>query len=290
MLEDAENTEDQLRMMEVWFRDNYEDPAERTPYESAEGGYIWIWGGPYNAHDVLQNEFGGSIPDALIERLADELSGECPEWAPIPSEDDYDQSLFEVVSANEDALHTFEEAISAIEGLLSQSVDVPLAQSLYRLLYANVVTALETYLSDTFINTVMANQRLMRRFVETTPEFGKRTVPYNSVLRHAEEVPTEVKRYLLDVVWHNLAKVQAMYRDTLEIDFGATIKNVARAIPVRHDIVHRNGKRKDGMPVFVSVAEVEQLIHHVRELVTAIDAEYRLHEYELDAEDHHPDF
>jgi len=40
----------QLETMEVWFRSMYEDPAERTPYESREGGYIevvWLfWTAP----------------------------------------------------------------------------------------------------------------------------------------------------------------------------------------------------------------------------------------------------
>lgn len=29
-------------VMRSWFLSNYEDPAENTPYESAEGGYIYI--------------------------------------------------------------------------------------------------------------------------------------------------------------------------------------------------------------------------------------------------------
>ncbi|MET3972872.1 hypothetical protein ABIB94_007871 [Bradyrhizobium sp. JR7.2] len=39
---------DQKReVMIQWFSANYEDPAVSTPYESAEGGYQYIWGGPY---------------------------------------------------------------------------------------------------------------------------------------------------------------------------------------------------------------------------------------------------
>jgi hypothetical protein len=48
-IEDA-SKEDQMELMEEWFRKHFEDPAERTPYESAEGGYIYIWGGPFDAH------------------------------------------------------------------------------------------------------------------------------------------------------------------------------------------------------------------------------------------------
>ena len=34
------NRETQKEVMRNWFFDNYEDPVERTPYESREGGYI----------------------------------------------------------------------------------------------------------------------------------------------------------------------------------------------------------------------------------------------------------
>ena len=34
----------------IW---NFEDPANETPYESSEGGYIYIWGGPYDALEQL---------------------------------------------------------------------------------------------------------------------------------------------------------------------------------------------------------------------------------------------
>ena len=40
-----------------WFHERYEDPAERLPYVSAEGGYQWIYGGPYDAREVLGDNF-----------------------------------------------------------------------------------------------------------------------------------------------------------------------------------------------------------------------------------------
>ena len=47
--------ETQVKVMEPWFYQNFEDPAEKTPYVSAEGGYQWIWGGPYDASEVLSS-------------------------------------------------------------------------------------------------------------------------------------------------------------------------------------------------------------------------------------------
>ncbi len=33
--------EEQIETMRAWFLENFEDPVERTPYESREGGYIY---------------------------------------------------------------------------------------------------------------------------------------------------------------------------------------------------------------------------------------------------------
>lgn len=255
--------DDQREVMETWFRSRYEDPAERTPYD---GGYVWIWGGPYDAEEELRSEFEEVVPEKIIEDLAESLSQECSDWAPVPSDDDYDHSLLAVVSANADSFPTLKEALGTVARLMKIKSDTTDEQALNRLLYANVIAALETYLSDSFINRVVPDQALLRKFLETTPEFQKRTIPYSDVFKAADDAREEAKKYLLDVVWHNLAKVQAMYRDTLGIDFGDKLAAVARAIPKRHDIVHRNGKDKDGVAVAITKKDVAALSAAVQTL------------------------
>ena len=49
------------KLMMQWFHQNYEDPAENTSYVSAEGGYLWNHGGPYDARDELDAMFGGLV-------------------------------------------------------------------------------------------------------------------------------------------------------------------------------------------------------------------------------------
>src|SRR5215831_15970840 len=93
-LSDADR-ETQLETMRNWFYGHYTDPVENTPYESAEGGYIYIWGGPYDPEDVLQNEFSGDVPDEVIDELVDELRGITHEWTGNPDEHAVDDYLFE---------------------------------------------------------------------------------------------------------------------------------------------------------------------------------------------------
>ena len=66
--------ETQLEVMRNWFFSIYEDPVENTPYESIEGGYIYIWSGPYEASEELADEFGGIVPDEIIDALVSELN------------------------------------------------------------------------------------------------------------------------------------------------------------------------------------------------------------------------
>jgi len=69
-----------------WFYRNFEDPTQETPYNSEEGGYLFIWGGPYNAHEELSDEFGALVPERRIQEIADEIENEdgINDWAPGP--------------------------------------------------------------------------------------------------------------------------------------------------------------------------------------------------------------
>lgn len=79
--------EEMKERMREWFFTYYEDPAQNCPYESKEGGYFYIWGGPYDARDVLTDQFSGEYPDEIIEELVQELEAECWNWSGKPSKD-----------------------------------------------------------------------------------------------------------------------------------------------------------------------------------------------------------
>ncbi|MDE4139992.1 P-loop NTPase fold protein [Phaeobacter gallaeciensis] len=71
--------------MVQWFHALYEDPQNETPYDSEDGRYIYVYGGPYDASEVLQNEFGNQVSDHLIEQAVAEIEGDGTlEWAPSP--------------------------------------------------------------------------------------------------------------------------------------------------------------------------------------------------------------
>ena len=91
-----------IEAMVEWFHANFEDPAQETPYDSGDGGYQYIWGGPYEAAGELADAFPDA-GDELISRAADEIqSGGLFDWAPAgsrvqpddePDDDDYREPL-----------------------------------------------------------------------------------------------------------------------------------------------------------------------------------------------------
>lgn len=101
----------QADVMRSWFRSRFEDPAERTPFESKEGGYQWIQGGPYSAHEELGNEFGGSENQGAIEDLVRELENECVQWSPTEQPGDYEDFYCDASVDNLDVYKKLQWAI-----------------------------------------------------------------------------------------------------------------------------------------------------------------------------------
>lgn len=266
--------ETQLDVMRQWFHANYEDPVENTPYESAEGGYIYIWGGPYEPFEELEAEFGGIVPEKVIQELADELREITWEWTGHPEYDDVDDFLFESIAETSEHHKSFEESLGNVERLLSVDVSAPGKQHLLRLLFVNVITAVETYLSDLFISTVGKDKALLRRFVETTPEFKTEKISVSEVFKTADEIEKKARSYLMDVVWHHLGRVKPMFKDTLDLSFPNDMRDLFKAILIRHDLVHRNGKMKDGGEHTISEANVRTLIEQAKKFVAHIDTQW----------------
>ena len=73
-------------------------------------------------------------------------------------------------------------------------------------------------------------------------------------------------------------RVKPMYEKTLNIKFPHHLGEVFRAILIRHDIVHRNGKTKDGKELVITQEKVKSLIEIVKQLVQQIDNQLIKHD------------
>ena len=80
------SSQEQVAHMVGWFSRMYEDPIQETPYDSEGKGYLYMWGGPFNARDELWEEFGDLVSDDVIQAAVSEVERDGTiEWAPTGS-------------------------------------------------------------------------------------------------------------------------------------------------------------------------------------------------------------
>jgi len=159
------------------------------------------------------------------------------------------------------------EALDLIEQLRGHAN----SSLLSKLLFANAITLLEKYLSDTLIFAVVNFPPIMRRLVEADSEFGRSKIETKDIFRRHERLKIDVVAYLENLMYHNLNKVKHLYLASLRVEFPSEIDFIYRAINDRHDIVHRNGRRKDGSIVSPDLESVKELLLRILELVRVID-------------------
>ena len=267
----------QREVMSDWFHEHFQDPVECCPHDSGEGGYQYIYGGPYEPHEVLVQEFDGIVSFRVIEELADKLADQSWQWSGRDSDtdDDWDPNLsnyyFQSLKTSAGPLVEFQRSIEEVQTLLKGPiVDGGAGQCLLRLLYVNVITALESYLADFFSSAITEHKELFRRFVEINPEFEKEKLPFNDIFKAWEGLDARVKAYLVEIVWHHLGRIKPMFRDALGVEF-PDADELFKAVLVRHDIVHRNGKKKDGGEHAIIREDVNKLIAATETFVNGIE-------------------
>jgi hypothetical protein len=63
----------------AWFLERYEEPHHHVPHDSAEGGYQYFNGGPYDAGEVLADQFPNA-PSNAHQKAVDDLSDLSSDW------------------------------------------------------------------------------------------------------------------------------------------------------------------------------------------------------------------
>jgi hypothetical protein len=144
-------------------------------------------------------------------------------------------------------------------------------------LRTTVITALEIYLSGAFNSFIHSDRKLFRKFVETTPDFQSEKIPLSNIFRATDEIDQKAKTYLSEFVWHRLDRVKPMFRDTLGVEFPPDMKELFQAVVLRHDLVHRNGKSKDGKAHVLDEDQISKLAEMTEGFVAQIVFQLQRH-------------
>lgn len=256
--------EEQKEQMRLWFYDRYCDPAEETPYETAEGGYIWIWGGPYYADQALQERFVGVVPDEVIDAVTEEIGADgIYQWAPIRRDEDFDDRFDLELDAPNEPLIKLRARLAQALSTLSLQGDPAATAQLPSMAFGAVISALEAYLWETFVFWTKTDPQVLKRIVTKLPDLKDIPLKLGQIFDLHDAIEARVLTYLQNLVWHRWEKVALLMKFGLDIK-PPSFKPFEDALVKRHDIVHRSGHDREGNPVSVSEDDA-------RELAAAVD-------------------
>lgn len=86
---------------------------------------------------------------------------------------------------------------------------------------------------------------MFQKFCKNIHGIKNRKFDLSEIYDKFDKLRDIVKIELVEVIYHDLPKVKGMYQDTFQIEF-PEIGDLMKVIKTRHDMVHRNGKNKEG--------------------------------------------
>ncbi len=170
----------------------------------------------------------------------------------------------------------FKQSIENVKKILVLKLEIDedkVKKFIIRILYANVITALETYLSDCFIEKILKDKKIIPKLLESISEFNEKKLTLYNAYNWIEHLNDNIIDVISGISFHNLGKVKNMYKDVLNVDFPEDLGIVFNAISIRHDIVHRNGKTKDGEEIILTKQDIDELIDEISKLIKYIDSQ-----------------
>ncbi len=200
---------------------------------------------------VYNAMYGGEVEVEEVDDVAVE-----EEFA--EEEEDYENYVFDVTP----------EKLTVILNEI-ETLSEPTREYLYRQLYAGAITSMEAFLSSTLLRVVLSTDENKRKFVEKYLPYRDEQITFANIYEQMENLDTKIQETLRGLMYHNLGKIKPIYKEVLDIDLG-NIGEIMKAVQIRHDIVHRSGKDKEGNLHNIKKEDVTSLVEKVSFLISAV--------------------
>lgn len=188
-----------------------------------------------------------------------------------PDEPDYDDlDIAEYPGA------ALSQALIDVRRVLVATASIPYRDTVHRMAFVQQFAALEAYLSDTLIGQILNKPALLTKALTSIDELKNIRVSLADINSDTDLIRRIVGAHLRDLLYHNFAKVGLIYNATLGFglfpDKDVQVR-MFRALPIRHDCVHRNGKDKEGNArIEVDETFVLQVENDIRAMLTWIES------------------
>lgn len=149
-----------------------------------------------------------------------------------------------------DFKENFYESISNINELNSIEIRDPLVRNYQKnLLHVSVITAMEAYLSDVCVYLIKNRKKFRRNF-----------------LKVYQIEKDKLQENLEGRSFHNLEKTRDLYKRSFKIDI-PEIEHLIPYVAKRHNIVHRNGVKKEDEEISEWKREIRTTKEDIKKLV-----------------------
>jgi hypothetical protein len=164
----------------------------------------------------------------------------------------------------------FNETMLKLRGMLES--DLALTNDIFlKMVDAFAVTAMEAYLSGTLIEKVKQNEKYLLNAAQKIEDIKDEKMTLYEVVKSPDQAQKRILEKLYEFMYHNLPKIKRIYETVFEIKIDYSLKDLMTIVRRRHDIVHRNGKNKDGVEIVLIAATVEQDIDVISSFVKKIN-------------------
>jgi hypothetical protein len=212
---------------------------------------------------------------AKIERLKDNCRVYLEPWE-LNANYDYINDQFDAITESRINQIAFNKELDNLKELSNlQSDGDRLKKILNRQIFISIIGCMETFLSETFLRLTIENKIFYQAFVQTHPEFKTRKFELREIFMQQKQLDLTIKKTILDTIFHNLPTIKNMYEDTFSIHF-PPIKEMYSYVLLRHDLVHRNGKTKDGKDVEIADDYIDKVILDTKDFIEKICIELKI--------------
>jgi hypothetical protein len=185
----------------------------------------------------------------------------------------YDQEEFDAIISQIEPIQKLNKSLINIQNLVEIYLgDTQLNNLLNHQSFISAIGSLEAYLSEKLIGKIFSDISFKKKFVLSHPDFKSMKFKLSEIYDKYETLDKTIKKILLDQIYHNLPVVSNMYKDALNIKF-PNIQVLMKSITIRHDLVHRNGRTKDGDEIIISKSDVKELCEKIKTFAEQIEEE-----------------
>jgi hypothetical protein len=214
----------------------------------------------------------------ITERLGDDVDGESEEYGELAEEYynlqehlreqfEFEEDLEWLKRNDSSIIHrNYIEELTELEKFVKTNPLKDKPYIGYRMAYAHAVALLEGFLGDTVKSLVNENSIY---FTNSRKVAELKSAKYSlDDLVASESNPKNLAiKELSKILYHNIPKAKRIFEIVLDKKLNIKISDIVKITNIRHDIVHRNGKTKDGDPLYLDQSDVMSMLKDVKKFV-----------------------